>query len=234
MSPNELEPNNSITSNEITLIDLALTVLKRKRLVAIVFIIIFSLGIIYSLTQTSTTSTHYTYTTSIFIGGRTVNDKIVYLQPPTSVLADIQYIHIPQVLSKTPHAYEVKTELLKNSGVITLTTSSQRPDDNNVISLLNSIGSLAIINHDKYYEAIKTSLASKAQQDSATTALQIVSLKKSSMLDEPQINKVTSVTPAKSTKKILVVSLIGGLLLSVFSAFIAEFITKVRYTIKNK
>lgn len=234
MENKELEPNNTITTNEISLIDLALVVVKRKKLVGFIFTIIFTLGIIYSLTQTSTTSTHYTYTTSIFIGGRTVNDKTVYLQPPTSVLANIQSIHIPQALSKSSHAHEVKTELLKNSGVITLTTSSSKPNDNSVIELLDSISALAISDHNKYYEAIKSSLNSTEQhQDSTNTALQLVSLTKSSTLDEVQTNKITNTTPAKSTNKILVVSVISGLLLSIFSAFFAEFIIKIRSTIKE-
>ncbi len=81
--------------NEINLLDLALVLVRRKALIGIILIIFITAGTFYSLAQTDTVTTTYDYETSIFIGSRTVNNRTVYLEPPATLLSNIQYIYIP-------------------------------------------------------------------------------------------------------------------------------------------
>ncbi|NOY72259.1 MAG: hypothetical protein GXP14_07765, partial [Gammaproteobacteria bacterium] len=150
--------------NEINLLDLALVLIRRKVLIGIILIIFITAGTFYSLMQTDTVTTTYDYETSIFIGSRTVNNRTIYLEPPATLLSNIQYIYIPFFLSNlekkhtTPATlekkYTISATLPKNSGVIILKTSSTEADDADAINLLTAISKKAIADHGKYYESI--------------------------------------------------------------------------------
>lgn len=219
------------TDDEINLLDLVLVLVRRKMLIGFILILSTIFGLFYSMTQTDTETTTYNYETSILIGHRTVNNHTEYLEPPSTLLSYIKHLYIPLFLSssESENEYKVTAILPKNSGIIILRTSSTSPDDTNAIELLRSISNRAIADHDKYYESIKTSLNSTGDTENpANIALQLASLKKSFTTAKPRVIKVTSVTPGKSPKLILIISIFGGLFIAIFAAFFAEFISKVK------
>lgn len=228
--------------DEINLLDLALVLVRRKALIGIILIIFIAGGTFYSMSQTDTVTTTYNYETSIFIGSCTANNKTLYLEPPATLLSNIRYIYTPLLLPSLEKKYTVSATLPQNSGVILLKTSSTEANDSNAINLLTAISKKAIAKHDKYYDAIRTSListrarlvSSEEPANLTDIALQLASLKKSSTLDKPHITKVESVKTAKSPKLIITISFFSGLLFAIFAAFFAEFISKVKQRTDEK
>ena len=231
------------TDNEINLLDLALVLIRKKMLIGTILTIFIAAGALYSLTQADIVTTTYDYETSILIGSRTVNSRTVYLEPPATLLSNIQYIYIPRILSGGEYKYAVSATLPPDSGVIILKTNSTKADDADAINLLKIISTEAIADHDKYYESLKSSLTAAktsatphganlmpfdTQKNPTDIALQLASLKKSSTLDKPIITEVASETTSKSPKLIMAISIFGGLFFAIFAAFFAEFISKVK------
>ncbi|MFK5854551.1 MAG: hypothetical protein QM503_00380 [Bacteroidota bacterium] len=244
MKNNELENSkpvyiqNTIYSpeSEISLIDIALVLVRRKTLIGVVLITFVSLGVFFSLSQKSAETGLYDYETSIFIGSRTVNGNTVYLEPPATLLSNIQYIYIPQFVTKSDNRLVI-TASSPDSGIITVTTTSSTNNDADAIKLLSAISSKAIADHGKYYESIRTSLSSSIKNhfnsvdkpiDLTNLSLQMASLKGSSTLELPRITKVVPADSSKSFKLILAISLFGGLFVGVFLAFFSELVSKVR------
>ena len=216
-------------NNEVNLVDLALIIMQRKKLAIFVFIVFLVLGVVFSISQTSVTSTHYNYETSINIGNRTVEHTTVYLEPPATILSNIQYSYIPYFLSETKKNYNITANIQPGSGIILLKTSSAEPDDKIAINLLKTISNKAIADHNKYYETIKSSLQSiKDPINPTDTALQLASLKNTTALTTPRITKTTETANDKNPKLILAISITSGLIVALFSIFFAEFIAKVK------
>ena len=80
--------------DEISLIDMWLVLDKRKRLGMSIFAIVVLLAGLYSFFV----STKYHFTTTIEIGTRVLNDKIISIEAPVSLLAKVNESYIPQVL----------------------------------------------------------------------------------------------------------------------------------------
>ena len=229
LKPVYIHEASSSANDEISLVDLALVLVRRKRLIGLILITFISIGIIFILSQKPTKTTVYKYETSIHIGSRTMMNKTVFLEPPSTLLSSIKYIHIPSILPKSDRKYSITASLLKNSGIIVLKTSSDKANDLAAIDLLTTISHQAIANHDKYYNAIKNSLkAINNTEDPTDIALQLASLKTSSTSAKPDELEITTVNTGKSPKLILAFSIISGLIMALLVAFFAEFVSKVK------
>lgn len=246
MQNNELEElksmhtkkENYISDDEISLIDMALVLIRRKILIGSILTTSVIFGLFFSLSQSNTATNLYNYETSIFIGGRTLNSSTVFLEPPNTVLNNIKYIYIPQVTSNYENKYLITVDSPINSGIISLKTQSKVRDDPIAINLLTSISNKAISNHDIYFDSIKASLSSTSNPENPTDiALQLASLKKTSTLAHPIITEDNPEITLKSPVFILILSVFIGLFVAIFAVFLAEFIAKVKerqYNLLNK
>lgn len=228
-SPIHNRHSKHLENDEISLVDLALILISRRKVVGIVFVLFFGLGVVYSFSQTDNITTHYQYETTIVIGSRTAYNETLYLEPPITLLSNIQYLYAPLVLAEFEGEYEITAETLKGSGIIIITTTSSTANDTTAIGLLTSLSNRAIKEHNSYYESIQTSLKNIENPENPTdVAIQLASLKKSTTLDTPRSTEIKTATSIKTPKLIFIISIFGGLLFAIFAAFIAEFISKVK------
>ena len=80
------------TEDEISLIDLVMILVNRKRLISLIFIGFIVLGIAVALL----TPKQYIYSTSLEIGSQIISDSINPFESPETLLAKIQHVFIPQ------------------------------------------------------------------------------------------------------------------------------------------
>lgn len=244
MKNNEIEKKQLIIKdeadsqrpNEISLVDIALIIIKHRLLASSMFILILISGTSFVLLQTDKTATKYNYQTTISIGNRTVIDRTVYLEQPATLLAKLVHQYIPRAKQELNSNHSIAANIPSNSGIIVLRTTSDNDNDEIAIQLLNRVSELATIDHEKYYSSIELSLNKLSKNDDTVEiALQLSSLKKTSFSrtpivtkDTPLVTEETITIPAKNPKLILALTLVSGLILAVFSAFFMEFIEKIR------
>ena len=99
--PIEVKPNQQnippyYYEDEISLIDLWLVLVRRKKLLFTIFLLIVVLGLALAFV----TPKKYGYSTSIEIGSRVIQDRVQPIESPETLLAKIQESYIPFVQSQ--------------------------------------------------------------------------------------------------------------------------------------
>lgn len=251
LKPVYINETDYSTNDNISLVDLALILIRRKLLIIGFFIATIIIGVGFSLSQTSTTSSTYKYKTSIYIGSRTIENKTVYLEPPGALLSNIKYIYIPSSLSKSEKKYNITASLPKNSGVIILETVSSKANDQSATNLLAAISKIAVTDHRKYYDIISNNLktmkntpssgtnsnninSNPKTKDTINIALQLASLKPTSISAEPTVSEIITVKKGTNPKSILAITVISGLFIALIAAFFAEFLSKINTEIVKR
>lgn len=238
--------------DEISLVDLAMILIKRKLMIAIIFTIIFALGVTMALS----TPRIYTFSTTIEIGSQIINGSIQPFESPQALLAKLQYSYIPQVLiehkqssSDNKAKYQIKASVPKGGNIILLETKGTNDQEDILKALLQTVSQKAIQDHDRIFTSVKSDLKARLKQ--AETNLKSI---KSDDEKEIAINQslierlsskltnlrntrevlppIISIDPTGGSRKIIVViSAFAGLFLGVFAAFFAEFLSKVKQRI---
>ena len=222
------EPPAYIAHDEISLVDITLVLLRRKALIAIVL----GLSIIVGILATTLTSNRLSYTTTIKIGTHIIDNKVVPLETPETLLVKINHSFIPQVLNEFPTPVSINASVPKKSEVILLTaTAAQDSDDKTPIVLLNRLAKIIEQDQNKIFASIKDNLTNHLKPVSLEAfATQTASLQKTYRVSAPIKSSAAS---SPSNKVILAISLFAGVFLGVFAAFCAEFWTKVKQAQKK-
>ena len=241
------------SENEISLVDLAMVLVRRKIMIAVISTFIIALG----LTAALLVPKSYTFSTSVEIGSQIIGDAIKPFESPETLLAKIQHAFIPQVLNERQKTnpedekkYKIKASIPKSSVIIFLETKGTEDEADLLKSLLQSITHKATLDHLRIYDAVKKNIASRLKQ--TTTELQ--TLKKSNDNEAEvatqqdlievyssqlaNLRETREILPAMksleptgiSRKLIVIIAAFAGFFLGIFSAFFAEFIAKVRET----
>ncbi|MCI0507725.1 MAG: Wzz/FepE/Etk N-terminal domain-containing protein [Gammaproteobacteria bacterium] len=92
-NPNQQSMPPYYYEDEISLIDLWLVLVRRKKLLIITFAAVVIIGLVLALI----TPKKYSYSTSIEIGSRVIQDKVQPIESPETLLAKIQESYIPFV-----------------------------------------------------------------------------------------------------------------------------------------
>jgi uncharacterized membrane protein len=244
------------SDNEISLVDLAMVLVRRKRMLALITTFIIALGLVVALLAPKS----YTFSTSIEIGSQIINGAIKPFESPETLLAKIQYAFIPQTLNEQQQTipedetkYKITARIPKNSVIIVLEIKGTEDKADLLKSLLQSITQQAIFDHSRIYDTVRKNIASRLKQ--TTTELEI--LKKTSDNETDVVTQqnlievyssqlanlretreilpaMKSIEPTGTSKKLIViVAAFAGVFLGVFSAFFAEFIAKVREASKQ-
>jgi LPS O-antigen subunit length determinant protein (WzzB/FepE family) len=263
MKNNELEKLKPIyihessysTEDEINLLNLAIMLVRRKKMVLAITIFISAAGIILALM----TPKSYTFSTSIEIGSQIIEDSIEPFESPETLLAKIQHVFIPQTLRKQRQAnpenkgeYKITIDIPKDSVIITLKVKGTEENADLMINILHKITQQAVLDHSRIYNAIKKNVTS--QINLATDEVEALrkSNDKAELVNQQNIieayrSQITNLRmtreispPMKSLeptgfnqKLIIVLSIFLGLFIAVLSVFFAEFASKVRMTIKE-
>ena len=225
LKPVYIQEARGCSDDEISLIDLAIVLIKHKFVILVVLFIAVAAGIGFSSTITKS----YTYQANINIGSYVIDGEYLPFEPPLSLIAKIEHGYIPTLLEAPEYNFSISASNPKKSEVIKLTASGKKDQGELMAVALNQLSQLIIDDHNQIYNALS---ASKTQQNLAATPSQessaghsITSLQKTSILTKP---KPSGFTYSKNRKLILIISLVAGLFLGIFAAFMVEFISRVR------
>lgn len=239
------------TDDEISLIDLTMVLINRKKLISLIVIVFIVLGIAAALLIPK----KYTYSTSIEIGSQIFNGAIKPFESPETLLAKVQHVFIPQALNEQRQTnpedktkYKITASIPKSSVIIVLEINGTEEQTDIMKHLLQGITQQATLDHSRIYDSVKKNITSLLNK--ATTELQM--LKKTNdneteVATQQSMIKVyssqlanlrntreilppmKSIEPTGTSRKLIViVAAFAGVFLGVFSAFFAEFVAKVR------
>ena len=245
------------THDEISLVDLATILIRRRWMIAIFSIIITALGV----TKTLLSSPSYRFSTTIEMGSQVINDSIKTFESPQSLLAKLEFNYVPQTLveyqqSKTNNkkTYQIHIVNPKHSSIISLEVKGTESESKEIKWILQNVALKAIDDHSRTYNSLKKILelrlskevsrlnsiykdknnsnsaeivAHQATIDALET--QLANLRNTRVISPP----IKSVKPLGNNKRnIIVVIVIGSIFLGIFFALIAEFAANVRAAYK--
>lgn len=234
-------------NDEISLVDLWLTVARHKKLVLSIFSIVLLGGVIAALFLPKS----YTYSTAIEISKYWGGNGYSQLEPPESVKSKLENVYIPQVTlgENSEKPLEVKVENPKNSPLIVLKSKAPEVDAERVQSVHEGIVQAIAKEHAEQLSRLREIYQSQLQaaqtevqalESTAAEGSLTLLLDKKRQIDDltarlegmmpthaPQV--ATRSTQASSPGKVLILALSGflGLLAGLFATFIAEFRDKV-------
>ena len=251
LKPVYIHEANYSSDDEISLVDLAMVLIRRKRMIAVIAAFIILLGVIAALSVPKS----YTFASSIEIGSQIIGGADKPFESPQTLLAKIQHVFIPQVLNEqrqtdteNKEKYKIKASIPKSSVIIVLEIKGTEEKAALLKSLLQSITKKATLDHSRINESVRKNITSRLKQ--ATSALQML---KNSNGNETEVATqqnlievyssqlanlretleilppMKSIEPTGTSKKlIIIISAFAGVFLAVFSAFFAEFIAKIK------
>jgi len=244
------------TEDDISLLDLAMVLVKRKKLISLIFTGFIVLGIAAALLIPK----KYTYSASIEVGSQIIAGAVKPFESPETLLAKIQYVFIPQTLNEQRQTnpedvtkYKITASIPKSSVIIVLKVKGTEDEANLLKSLLQSITQQAIFDHSRIYSSVRKNIASRLKQttielemlkktdDNETeisTQQNLIALYSSQLANLRETREILpamkSIEPTGTSRKLIViVAAFAGIFLGVFSALIAELIAKVRETIRQ-
>ena len=254
MKPIYIQQAGYSTIDVLNMIDLALTLVKRKTMIAVIFSIITALGIFAALL----TPREYTFSTTIDIGSRIIEGSIEPFESPQALLTKLKYSYIPQVLTERRESfpndktkYRIRPSVPSDGNLVLLEIIGTEEQSDTLKELLNATSDKAIQEHTSIYESIKRSLEAglgHATADSesqmnynrseiktfmheniiGSLASQLANLRSTKVALSP----MRSLDPTgRSRKTIVAASAFAGVFLGIFVAFFAEFLSKVKLRI---
>lgn len=252
LKPIYIHENTYQSANEVSLIDLAMVLIKRKALI-ITIIIGF---LIFSISVALLTSKKYTYSTSLEIGSQIINDNIRPFESPQTLSAKLQNGFIPKALSKQHKTsqkdspkFKIEVSIPKDSKIVVLKAVGTDEKGNIINKLLQDTANFAIEDHNRVYEAVRKNLTSQIEQteielsslntaedsyeDKARLLKSDISLLQSQLANLRGTRQILppmkSTEPTGTNKKLLVIaSMLIGLFVSILAAFFVEFIFKIQ------
>lgn len=238
--------------DEISLVDIAIILLRRKRMIAAIIASFIALSVI----TISLTPKKYTFSTSIEIGSQIIDGAVKPFETPQTLLAKVQHSFIPQAQDEhrksnlgVKNKYNIKASSPKNSTIIILKTNGTEDQAVTITNLLQSVTLKATQDHMRIYDAVKQNLAALIEQ--AKSELTTLDSKKDKQNEIRQLLKgnievyksrlinlrntreifppMKSIEPTGTSRKlIIIIAAFTGVFLGVFSALFTEFLSKVK------
>ncbi|NOZ51518.1 MAG: hypothetical protein GXP08_00010 [Gammaproteobacteria bacterium] len=250
LKPIYIQQTSFCEDDGISLVDLAMILVRRKKLIALIVAIFITLGFTTALLTPKT----YQYSSVLEIGSQIISGKLQTLEPATNLIAKLDSSYIPQILYNYRLSnpadrgeYKIKTSSSGNT-IITLGIKGSEKQGDLVKSFLRKASQKVISDHDDTYTSIKNSLVTLLDQikhdlqklklssnnEAEITAqyntiklltAQLTSLHNTQVISPP----MRSFEPTGSGRKLIaILSTFAGLFFAVLAAFFAEFISKVR------
>lgn len=251
LRPVYLHEANYSADDGISLIDLAMVLVRRRKMIAVITTFIILSGMAAALLA----SKSYTFTTSIEIGSQIINGTVKSFESPQTLLAKLQYSFIPQTLNEhqlsnpaDEKKYKIIVRVPKNSDIIVLEAKGAEEQADLLSGLLQNITQKAAHDHSRIFESVKRNLLSQLEQtrtklanlgSSANNHAEEAILQSSIEGYSSQLANLRNTReispPMKSLgpsgvngKLIVIIAAFAGIFLGVFSAIFAEFVEKVR------
>jgi len=152
-------PVNYQYEDEISLIDLWLILVRRKKALLIVFLVCVISGVVLALVKPPT----YTYTTSIEIGTQVEKDNIRPIEDPQTLLAKIQESYIPLVIheyfkshpDEEKENFDVKARVPNGSQIIVLESKGPNSKAQTYLTLQQSVVDKVKQDHQRIVTILK-------------------------------------------------------------------------------
>jgi len=243
--------------DEISLVDLAMVLVRRKVMIISIFIVFIVSGITLALLIPRT----YTFSTTIEIGSQIISGSIKPFESPQALLAKLQYSYIPQILSehKQSHPddknkYRINSSVPSGSNITLLEIKGTEDQADTLKQLLQITSQKAIEDHNRIFQSVKKNLEtrliqatnnlrtlrnSKNNETEVASSQSIIESLSSQLANLRNTREVLppirSLDPTGSGRKtIVIITAIAGIFLGVFAAFFAEFLSKVKLKIGEK
>ncbi len=251
LKPIYIHEANNVAADEISLIDLAMVLVRRKKMIAVIIIIITALGAVMALAKPKT----YTFRTSIEIGNQVVNGTILPFESTQNLLAKIKYSFVPQILSMEKlsqsgeRKYTIRSSVPKSSDIIVLEVEGTEGQAKILTNILKEITKKSIQDHERIYDAVKqnfTFLKMQAEGEIALlntekdrrteeilllkNSIDTYNLKLANLRNTREVSfPMRSIEPTGISRKfIVIIAALAGIFIAVFSSFFAEFVSKVK------
>ena len=257
LKPVYIHETSYSTENEISLIDLAMVLVNRKKLIIQIFTVFVILGIAAALLIPK----KYSYSTSIEIGSQIIDGSVKSFESPQTLLAKLQHNFIPQTLNEhqlsnpaDENKYKIKASVPKNSDIIVLEVKGTKKQADLMKSLLISTTQQAVLDHSRIFDSVKRNLLSqielantkltnlgsgtnnRAEKTSLQSSIEGYSSQLANLRNTREILPPMKSLEASGTnrKLIVIIAAFAGLFIAVFAAFFAEFVVKVKEQIKAR
>lgn len=238
--------------NEISLVDLAVVLVRRKKMIAIIITLVLTITVIITILIPN----KYTFSTSVEIGSQLIDNKPAAFESPETLLAKLQHSYIQQVLSEYRLAnpedktkYKITVSVPTNSIIIVIETIGIKEDAKILTGLLSNLVKKIIQDHARIFDNIKTNLTSLRNQ--AKSELDLLSTEKDYQIEKRRLllstieiqesalanlrntreisTPINTIDPTGPSKMfVIAIAVIMGIIIAVFAAFFAEFITRVK------
>ena len=258
LKPVYIHEANYSADDEISLVDLAMVLVRRKRVVAVITILIIAFGVVAAFLKPNS----YTFSTSIEIGSQIIGGTIEPFESPQTLLAKTQHVFIPQALKEQRQTnpediekYKIIASIPKSSVIIVLEIKGAEDKADLITKLLQNISQQAIQDHKRIYDAVRQNLIALKEQsktelisldserDGLTEKRQL--LQGNIKVQESQLANLRNtreiLPPMKSIeatgtsrKLIILIAAFAGIFLGIFSAFFAEFLSKIKQKIDKE
>lgn len=248
---------NYSTDNEISLIDLTMVLVKRKTMIAVIFILITAL----SITVTLFTPKTYTFSTTIDIGSQIIDNTIIPFETPQALVPKLHYSFIPQILSEHRQSYpddntkyRVRSSVPSGGNIVLLEIEGTENQTDTLKKLLQTTSQKAIKDHSRIFQSVKNNLEARINQATnnlksleksnnngteiamTQNTIELLSSQLENLRNTREIMPpIRSSDPTSGSRKIIVIfSSFAGIFLGIFAAFFTEFVSKVQQRIDEE
>ena len=240
------------TNNEVSLVYLAMVLVRHRILIAAIVIITIAAGATSALLKPRT----YTVNTTIEIGSQLLGNNAENFESPQSVLAKLEYSYIPQTLNAyratNPNdatVYQIIASTPAGSALIVLEMNGTKNQNDLMNTLSMRTATTIIQDHNKFYNIIKQNIITSlklfeseltrlnSQKDVEAEKIQLLQNKVESYnLQQANLRNTQIISPPTisveptggSRKPIVMIAAFAGIFLAVFAAFFVEFVAKVK------
>jgi capsular polysaccharide biosynthesis protein len=159
-NPNQQGMTPYYYEDEISLIDLWLVLVRRKKLLIATFLAIVVMGLVAAFVMPK----KYSYSTSIEIGSRVIEDRVQPIESPQTLLAKISESYIPFVQlqyrneNSGDNIYKISARVPKDSQIIVLESKGSEEDENVYKDLQQRVINQVQSDHKRILEVIRKEL----------------------------------------------------------------------------
>jgi len=142
--------------DEISLVDLWLTLSRRKNLILITAVLCLLLGLAWAFVMPPL----YEYRLSIELGNRWVKEELRPLEEPETALAKIRESYIPSTLHNSAYVaanglVKIEAQIPKKSEIIVLTVKGREDEGEVLIGMLNEVLERLRADHQRAYSLLR-------------------------------------------------------------------------------
>lgn len=252
LRPIYIGESSNYNDDDISLIDLAITIVRRKVLFFRVFVLIFALGTTFALLVPN----KFTYSATIEVGWQIIGGTIKYIETPKTLIAKLEHGYITQTLTehRQTHPEDTKKYIINaktpeaDSSIILLQTSGRESQSEILKGFLQTIIQKAVQDHNRMYQSIKNDMESRLKQ--ANNSLKLLRNSKDNETEvasyqniieslssrlanlhntREALPPIKSLEPTSTSRVTMVIaSILTAIFLGIFAVFTAEFLSKIK------